>query len=70
MSQRLVIPSYRNHITQKVKNAQRIFYSSVHDNEKSAETFLRQYVHLSEARNIVYASGAFFDGRGGCTHSG
>jgi hypothetical protein len=42
MSQRLALPSRRNHITQKVKVAGlRTLYLSVHDDEQPAEIFLR-----------------------------
>ena len=42
MSMRLALPARRHHITQKVKIAgQRTLYISVHDDEHSAESFLR-----------------------------
>ncbi|MEP6958720.1 MAG: hypothetical protein ABI980_08310 [Nitrospirota bacterium] len=42
MSQRLVLPHRRHHITQKVKIVdQRTRYLSVHDDEQPAEIFLR-----------------------------
>ena len=42
MSTRLMLPSRRNHITQKVKIAgQRTLYLSVHDDDQPAEIFLR-----------------------------
>jgi hypothetical protein len=42
MSQRLALPARPNHITQNVRIAdQRTLYISVHDDEQSAEIFLR-----------------------------
>jgi hypothetical protein len=42
MSQRLAIPNRRNHITQKVRIAdRRTFYIAVHDDPQPAEVFLR-----------------------------
>ncbi len=42
MSQRVAIPSRRNHITQKLRIAdQRTLYISVHDDSSPAEVFLR-----------------------------
>ena len=42
MSTRLVLPTRRNHITQKVRIAdQRTLYISVHDDAQPAEVFLR-----------------------------
>jgi hypothetical protein len=42
MSDRLVLPNRRNHITQKVRIAgQRTLYLSVHDAAEPAEIFLR-----------------------------
>lgn len=41
MSQRLALPSRRNHITQKVRIGGRTLYVSVHDDQAPAEIFLR-----------------------------
>lgn len=41
MSQRLALPSRRNHITQKVRIGGRTLYLSVHDDQAPAEIFLR-----------------------------
>lgn len=41
MSSRLVIPSRRHHITQKVRIGGRTLYISVHDDQTSAGIFLR-----------------------------
>ena len=46
MSQRLLLPNRRSHITQKVRIAgQRTLYLSVHDDEHPAEIFHRSRQH-------------------------